>query len=126
MGHNKKRPVYLNLLLIRMPVGAVVSILHRVTGLILVLALPLVLYAFELSLRDSAGFDQVAVWLQGLPARIGLLAVFWVLMHHLLAGLRHLLMDIDIGLGRAGARLGAALVLAGGVLATAVLAWRLL
>lgn len=56
----RKRPVYLNLLKIRQPIGAIVSILHRVTGVLLVLFLVPALYAFDLSLRGPIDYQRVS------------------------------------------------------------------
>jgi succinate dehydrogenase / fumarate reductase cytochrome b subunit len=98
---------------IRLPVGGVVSILHRITGVLLVLALPLALYALEESLTSSEGFARVVTMFQTMPARVVLLLLAWTITHHLLAGLRHLLLDIDVGITRLGSRRGAWLVLAG-------------
>jgi len=110
---NYKRPKNLDLLHIRLPVGGVVSILHRVSGVVLVLALPLAIYLLQKSLQSSEGFAQVVVLLRSLPARVLLLFVTVLLTHHFLAGVRHLLLDLDVGISRSGGRLGAWLVLAG-------------
>ena len=112
MAGNNKRPVYLNLLRIRLPVGAVVSILHRVTGLLLVAALPLLLLLLQHSLTSAEDYERVNIFLRTLPARILLLVLIIVLAHHSFAGVRHLLHDLDIGISRSGGRRGAWLVLA--------------
>lgn len=114
MGKKNTRPVK-NLYLpgIRLPVGGVVSILHRITGVLLVLALPLALYALQESLSTPEGFARIAMVLQTLPSRIMLLLIVGAVAHHLLAGLRHLLLDLDIAISREGSRRGAWLVLAG-------------
>lgn len=110
-GKNNKRPVYLNLVRIRLPVGGVVSILHRVTGVLLVLALPLSLLLLERSLASAADYQQLAAHAASLPGRLVVLALVVTTAHHLFAGVRHLLLDVDIGIERGGARLGAWLVL---------------
>lgn len=109
---NKKRPVYLDLLRIRMPVGAVVSILHRVTGVLLVLALPFLLWLLQQSLASADDYQRITRWLQSLPLRLTLFLLILAVTHHFLAGLRHLLLDLDVGISRTGGRLGAWLVLA--------------
>lgn len=123
---NNKRPVYLDLLRIRLPVGGVVSILHRVTGVLLVLALPFALSALQQSLSGPETFDRLAQALRPLPARLGLALALLVLAHHFLAGVRHLLLDLDIGISRDGSRRGAWLVLAGVALIALVGGGRLL
>lgn len=120
-GKNKKRPVYLDLLHIRHPVGSVVSILHRVTGVLLVALLPFMLHFLQESLAGAEGYAKVSGMLHAPAARVGLLFVVLLLSHHLFAGLRHLLLDLDLGISRAGGRGGAWLVLAG-VSATVLIA----
>lgn len=104
------RPVFLNLLKIRQPVTAVLSIFHRVSGIAMVLSLPGFIYLLSLSLRDQAGFDQVVALLRSFPAKCVAVVLCWVFAHHLLAGLRFLIIDFDIGVERAAARRTAWLV----------------
>lgn len=104
------RPVYLNLLKIRQPVMAVLSIFHRVSGVVMVLLLPGLIYLLDLSLRDQAGFNEVTNLLSSVPAKLIAIGLSWVLTHHLLAGLRFLILDFDIGVERAVARRTAWLV----------------
>lgn len=110
-AHKNKRPVYLNLVQIRLPVGGVVSILHRVTGVALVLALPFSLLLLERSLASADDYQRIAAQAASLPGRLLILVAVAALAHHLFAGVRHLLLDLDIGIARAGSRLGAWLVL---------------
>ena len=106
----QQRPVFLNLLRIRQPVTAVLSILHRITGVLMVLLLPGLIYLLDLSLRGPAQFDQVAELLHSTPLRLLAIVLCWVFAHHLLAGVRHLIIDFDIGLSRPAARRSAWLV----------------
>lgn len=110
---NYTRPKNLNLLRIRLPIGGVVSILHRVSGVLLVLALPFGFLLLQQSLQGPEGFAQVIALLGTLPARVSLLFATVLLAHHFFAGVRHLLLDLDVGIGRSSSRLGAWLVLAG-------------
>lgn len=119
MDNNKKRPVYLNLFLIRLPAAGVVSILHRVSGVALVLFLPLALLGLQRSLRSAADYQAVVDSLSLAPVRVLLLLLAAAFAQHFLAGIRHLLLDIDIGITRSQARLSAWLVLAAAA-ATAV------
>ena len=125
MDNNKKRPVYLNLFLIRLPVAGVVSILHRVSGVALVLFLPLTLLALQRSLQSADEYQAVVDALSLLPVRVLLLLLAATFVHHFLAGIRHLLLDIDIGITRSKARLSAWLVLVGTTVASllVVLGW---
>lgn len=97
MTLSSKRPVYLNLLRIQMPVGALTSIGHRISGIILALSVPAAVYVFGLSLRDEVGFAQALAIFGRLPAKIVAVIVVWALAHHLLDGVRHVLTDFDVG-----------------------------
>jgi succinate dehydrogenase / fumarate reductase cytochrome b subunit len=99
-----KRPVYLNLLKIRLPIGGVISITHRVTGVILVLLLPIAIYLLHISLQSEAAFDKTVRLIGSLAGRIVVLAVVWMFAQHFFSGIRHLLMDIDVGVDREPAR----------------------
>jgi succinate dehydrogenase / fumarate reductase cytochrome b subunit len=117
-GKNNKRPIYLDLLHIHLPVGGMVSILHRVSGVLLVAFLPLAILLLQLSLADEESFTRIVSILQRPAARVALLFAVAILAHHFFAGLRHLLLDIDIGIGRRGSRRGAWLTLAAVVVTT--------
>lgn len=111
---NKKRPVYLDLLRIRLPIGGIVSILHRATGVLLVLALPLSMWVLQQSLVSAEDYQRMTDLLQKFPFRFLLFLLILALTHHFLAGIRHLFQDLDIGISRRGGRLGAWFVLAAG------------
>jgi succinate dehydrogenase / fumarate reductase cytochrome b subunit len=99
-----RRPFYLNLIQIHLPVGGWVSILHRATGVLLSLAAPLLVYALMLSLRSAEDFEAVRAFLNGGPGWLITLGLVWATLHHLLAGLRHLGFDIGRGESRAASR----------------------
>jgi len=94
----------LNLFQIRMPPPAVLSILHRASGLALVLILPFLLWLFDLSLDGEAGFERARVLLHGGAAKLLLFLLAWGVIHHLFSGIRFLLIDFDIGVDRKAAR----------------------
>ena len=119
------RPVYLNLFRIHLPVGGWVSILHRMSGALLFLAFPVGVWILSVSLSGEAGFQRVAAWLVHPFSRLLLLLLLWGLVHHLLAGLRHLALDVHWGVTREYARLSSIAVLIATGLATAYAAWRL-
>ncbi len=121
MNHTTHRPVFLNLLRIRQSVMAVLSIFHRISGVLMVLALPVLVYLLSLSLRDAQGFAQAADLLQHPVVRLLLVLLGWAFTHHLLAGIRFMLLDFDIGISRAAARASAWLVLSASLLALAAL-----
>lgn len=92
-----RRPVFLNLMKIRMPVGALTSIGHRISGVVLAAGVPAAVYLLGLSLRDEQGFARVMALFGHFAIKVATVLVAWALAHHLLAGLRHLLSDFDIG-----------------------------
>ncbi len=101
---NRQRPFFLNLMAIRLPIGGVVSILHRASGAFLSLAVPCLLYTLMLSLRSPEDFAAARAFFSGgLGWLIGL-AVLWALLHHFLAGLRHLGFDFGLGESKGAAR----------------------
>ncbi len=93
----RKRPKNLDLLTIRMPITAKVSILHRITGVLLFLSIPLLIYLLQLSLSDAQGYADAVAIVNGGVVKLFLFFLLWALLHHLLAGLRFLLIDIDVG-----------------------------
>ena len=116
MVKQKPAPKYLNLFRIKLPVGGVASIGHRISGVLMFLMIPLAVWLFGLSLEDARGFRQAQAYLQSLPMRLVTLLLVWSLSHHLLAGIRHLLFDIEIGIDRNPARFSAWLVNLGALL----------
>lgn len=98
------RPRFLNLLRLRYPVGAVCSFAHRVSGVALALALPALVWLLRLSLAGPSRYRAAASLMRALPAKALAAALFWALAHHVLAGARHLLKDIDLGSTLAAAR----------------------
>ena len=93
----RSRPVFLDLLQIQMPVGALTSIGHRISGVVLALAVPAAASLLGRSLRDADGFAQVVAVLAYLPVKAMAVIMVWALAHHVLGGVRHLLSDLDIG-----------------------------
>lgn len=102
--NDKPRPKFLNVLQIRLPITGVVSIGHRISGVLLVLGIPLVIYLLQRSLQGPEGFDQLAGMLSSLPVRLGLLIGGVLVAYHLLAGVRFLLIDLGVGEHVTGAR----------------------
>jgi len=122
----RPRPVYLNLLAIRLPLPAFVSILHRVSGALLFLAgIPFLLWAVQRSLVSADAWAGI----QGMAAhplgKLFLLALAWAYLHHFLAGIRHLLMDLHIGVTLQAGRRSAAIALVVSLLLTLGVALRL-
>lgn len=94
---NQQQPVYLNLFKIKLPITGIVSLLHRVTGVLLFLAIPFSIYLLSFSLGDSLGFAIAEAFWNHPVAIVFEILVFGALMFHFFAGLRFLLMDVDVG-----------------------------
>lgn len=105
------RPVFLNLLQIRLPLTGWVSIAHRLTGVLLFLLLPVPLYLWQLSLESQTGYQQVQTWWGMWPLRILTLLLLWWFFHHTVSGLRFLFIDLDRGVSLEMARFTAAAIL---------------
>ena len=120
MSVKKPAPKFLNLLVIKLPPSGIVSIAHRVSGELMFVSIPVIAYLFALSLESQQGFQQVRAWLASPPALVLTVLLVWSFSHHLLAGIRHLLLDIDVGVERSQARASAWVVNLGALLLTAV------
>jgi len=124
MTTQRTAPVYLDLLRIRFPVGAVTSIAHRISGVLLFLSLPFFIYLLDISLQGPEGYAEAIAILGNHWLRFGSALIAWSLFHHLLSGIRFLLIDIETGVSLKQARASAWLVnLTGLVLALAYLGW---
>jgi succinate dehydrogenase / fumarate reductase, cytochrome b subunit len=96
----------------RLPVPGVLSILHRISGALMFVLLPWTLWLFDMSLRSELGYQQLRHASDGWFARTVLAALAWALLHHLAAGIRYLLLDLDLGVDRRTARGSAWIVFA--------------
>lgn len=107
------RPVYLNLLQIRLPVAGIMSIVHRITGVLMFLATPFLIFLMDLSLSSPHGFARAGELVHSGLGMLVLFGVLWGLLHHLLAGVRYLLLDVHIGVDKPYYRQSAWAVLVG-------------
>ncbi|HZQ73950.1 MAG TPA: succinate dehydrogenase, cytochrome b556 subunit [Burkholderiales bacterium] len=127
----KPRPKYLNLTAllfeIRLPLPGKVSILHRVSGALLVFPFAAwLLYLLDASLGSEAGFERIRMHYLPMPAvKLGLLVFIWAYCHHLCAGVRFLLLDLNKGIELVPARRSAVAVLVVSLALTAFFGWRL-
>jgi succinate dehydrogenase / fumarate reductase cytochrome b subunit len=101
----RARPQYRNLSLwqlasYRLPPAGVVSILHRVSGVLLFLTLPALLWLLQLSLTSEGTFERLRALSGTVLARLILLAIIWALLHHLVAGIRYLALDLHVGIAK--------------------------
>ncbi|KVN41718.1 succinate dehydrogenase [Burkholderia pyrrocinia] len=97
----KPRPEYRNIgfgditMKYRMPLAAILSILHRVSGALLFLFLPFLLFLFDQSLTSELSFEGFKFFLSNIFVKLIVLALSWAFFHHFCAGIRHLLMDVN-------------------------------
>lgn len=108
----KPRPVYLNLVRIRLPLPGIVSILHRLSGAgLFLVGLPLLLVSIQSSLASPESFDALRAMLANPLAKIVLIGLIWAYVHHFCAGMRYLLLDIHQFIDLKPARQSSAVVL---------------
>ncbi|CAB1369312.1 succinate dehydrogenase, cytochrome b556 subunit [Denitratisoma oestradiolicum] len=122
----KQRPKFLTLWEIRLPIPGIVSILHRVSGAGLFLALPFLLCLLQLSLGSAENiltFKQVT---GNLLVKLVLFGLCWAYIHHFCAGIRFLLMDVHVGVDKAPSRASAKAVLVVSLGLTALVAMKFL
>ena len=120
----KNRPVNLDLKTIKMPLPAIVSILHRGSGVVIFVCIPLLLWMLDASLESAVSFDALKGYMDGFLATMILWGVVGALLYHMVAGIRHLTMDLGIGETLEGGIKGAKIALAGsGLLILVVGIW---
>jgi succinate dehydrogenase / fumarate reductase cytochrome b subunit len=114
--NTRERPVNLDLTKFSFPLPALASITHRITGVILFVGIAFALYALDLSLESAAGFDAARDLIAAPLGKFITWGLLTGLGYHLAAGIKHLLLDWDIGDTVEGALLGARLVIASAVI----------
>ena len=119
---SSRRPVFLDLVRIAMPVGAWTSIGHRVSGVVLAASVPAAAWLLDLSLSDAGGYARAGAWLASPVGKAATIVAVWSLAHHVLAGIRHLASDLRIGSSLAAGRRSAWLANVGGVVLVAIVA----
>ncbi len=111
------RPINLDFTTLRLPLPAITSILHRISGVFIFAGIAVLLWLLAESLASEQGFINVQQWLDTFWVKLLVWSVLAGLLYHLIAGIRHLLMDMDIGETLEGGRMGAKLVVIFSVLA---------
>ncbi|MDD5295957.1 MAG: succinate dehydrogenase, cytochrome b556 subunit [Rhodocyclaceae bacterium] len=114
----KKRPKYLNLFQIKLPLPGVVSFMHRVSGAGLFILLPLILWLFTASLGTPASFLDFKAVAGNLLVKLFLLAALAGYCYHFCAGIRFLFMDMNMGVDLPAARRSSVMVIAGAAILT--------
>ncbi len=92
----KRRPKHLALHKIKFPLPSYVSILHRVSGAVLFLSLPLLLLLLDQSLRSVETYTNLTEYLVHPAMKLILLGLMWAFLHHFCAGLRYLAIDLHL------------------------------
>ena len=121
----KQRPKNLAILKIRLPLPGFVSILHRISGALLFLSLPLLLLVFDQSLRSIETYTNLAEYLAHPIFKLALLGLMWAFLHHFCAGLRYLAIDLHLLSTLAAARASSVWVLAVSLTLTVVMGVKL-
>ena len=116
----------------RLPLAGVVSILHRVSGMLMFVLLPLIVWFFDTSLSSEISFERFAGafvsgigWLPGWLIKLVALALIWAYLHHFIAGVRHLWMDMTHSVTKEQGRSSAVITLAGSAVLTVALGAKL-
>jgi succinate dehydrogenase / fumarate reductase cytochrome b subunit len=126
----KSRPQYSNIHITqimhyRLPLAGLVSILHRISGALMFLLLPFVLYLLEQSITSEVSFERLHAIVAHPFSKLIILALSWAYLHHFAAGIRHLFMDMHVGLSKDGSRHSAFSVLAVSLFLTLLVALKL-
>jgi len=111
----RRRPKYLSLQAIlfeiRLPLAGWISILHRVSGVLLFVSGIWLLFLLDRSLSSAAGFASIQHYLSFSLVKLSLLVLVWAYCHHLCAGIRFVLLDLHKGVDKASARRSSIVVL---------------
>src|SRR5688572_13820326 len=103
----ENRPIFLNLFALQYPVMGIVSFSHRVSGVILCFFIPAYLWCMQESLASEARFNQLIQILEMPLAKITILLFSLAFLFHFIAGIRHLLMDAEVGESKRDGRISA-------------------
>jgi succinate dehydrogenase / fumarate reductase cytochrome b subunit len=114
---SKPRPEFRNIhvsqiLKYKLPPPGMVSIMHRISGAALFLTLPFILWLFDLSVTSELSYTRLADFAAHWLVKLVLVGLAWAFLHHLIAGLRFLMLDLDVGVDKPAARTSALAVLA--------------
>lgn len=121
----KERPKHLDLRVIKQPLPAIASILHRISGAGLFLMLPFLILLFQLSLESPKSFEDFRAVVGHPLAKLVLTGLLWAFLHHFCMGIRILLLDLNMGTDLKPARASAKAVLAISLALTAILGVKL-
>ncbi len=122
----KKRPKNLDLPTIRLPLPGVLSILHRISGAVLFLLLPVLLWLFQQSLASPETYAVAKAVTGNILVKLVLFGLIWLYMHHFCAGIRYLLLDLHKGVDLQSARFSSKVVFAVSILLTLIIGAKVL
>jgi succinate dehydrogenase / fumarate reductase, cytochrome b subunit len=133
----QKRPVFRNIHITqivgyRLPPAGIVSILHRVSGVLMFLLLPFVIWLLDVSLTSEISYERFTStfvaglgFLPGWFMKLVVLALIWAFLHHFIAGVRHLWMDMTHSVTKQQGHVSAVITLAASAVLTLALAFKL-
>lgn len=119
-GSKDSRPVNLDISTIKLPITAWASISHRVTGVLLFVSSLLMVWALDMSLSSQESFDALEALLNSAAVKVVLWVLLVVFSYHVLAGIRHLIMDMGVGEDFKGGALGARILFGAATIAAVV------
>jgi succinate dehydrogenase / fumarate reductase cytochrome b subunit len=125
MTAKKPRPVWYNLSPVNLPAPGLVSIFHRISGILLFLSILWFLFLLDLSLASPQGFARFTEYIAHPVAKLALLILLWSFLHHFFAGIRYLFLDIDVGVKLPAARASSFIVFAVSLILTVILGVKL-
>jgi succinate dehydrogenase / fumarate reductase, cytochrome b subunit len=109
----------------RLPLAGLVSILHRISGFIMAALLPCMVWLLDGSLTSESSYDNLASICSAWYVKLIFLGIGWAFFHHLCAGIRHLIMDLHIGMTKEASKTSAQCVFFASLVFTALLAFKL-
>jgi len=119
-------PVYLDLSELKLPKAAIMSIMHRISGVVMVVLIPALIYLIQVSLSGPSGYQRISVFFDSPLVQLMVFLLCWAFMHHFMAGIRFLLIDLKIGLNRPAYGRNARFVLYTAPCFALLLSWSLL
>ena len=121
------RPVYIDLRKINLPVSALISITHRLSGMyVFFITLPLMLAIIYFSTESEDSFNELSLFLKNYKFILGLIVLsFCILWYHILSGVRHLIMDAHIGESLLASKYSAIFTISLWIITTCFVFWRI-
>ena len=121
------RPVYIDLRKINLPVSALISISHRLSGMyVFFITLPLMLALIYFSTESENSFNDLLLFLKNYKFILGLIVLsFCILWYHILSGVRHLIMDAHIGESLLASKYSAIFTISLWIITSCFVFWRI-